>query len=196
MKLLTTAPTTRTTTKNRLQQNLGKWKGTHSESGRWLSYQDDNEKLYARETHDDKEWKIFERTNGKTQLTCVDTIAEYQPTKYSIPVRIHTAAGGVTYKELGEELETTAVDENVPIGPAESFERLLAEQPRWISDLTKFVSFAADERKYNSMDITIDDVLKAHDKDGHLLILYLDGHRHGETRHLSCSFYLFDIFVH
>ena len=88
------------------------------------------QKIYARETHEDKEWKIFERTNGKTQLACVDTITEYQPTKYSVPVRIHTAVGGVIYKELGAELETTAVDESVPIGPAESFEQLLAEQPR------------------------------------------------------------------
>ena len=41
------------------------WKVTHSESGQWLSYQDGNKKIYARETHDDKEWKIFKRTNGK-----------------------------------------------------------------------------------------------------------------------------------
>ena len=169
MKLLTTAPTARTTTKNRLQQQLGEWKDTHSESGRWLSYQDANKKFYARETHEDKEWKIFERTKGKTQLTCVDTIEDYQPTKYSTPVRIHTTAGGGTYKELGAELEITAVDENAPIGAPESFKRLLEEQPRWISDLTKFVSFAADDSKYNCMDITIDDVLRAHDKDGHLV---------------------------
>ena len=116
-----------------------------------------------------KEWKIFERTNGKSQLICIDTIAEYQPTKHSVPVRIQSTAGGATYKELGAELETTAVEENVPIGPPESFERLLAEQPRWISDLTKFVSFTADESKYNSMDITIDGVIRAHDKYRHLV---------------------------
>ena len=46
---------------------------------------------------------------------------------------------------------------------------MLAEQPRWISDLTKFVSFAADDSKYKYMDITIDDVLRAHNKDGHLV---------------------------
>ena len=113
LKLLTIAPTEKNTTKNRLQQQLGEWRDTHSESGRWLSYQDANKKFYARETHEDKEWKIFEQTKGKTQLTCVDTIAEYQPTKYSTPVRIHTAAGGVTYKELGAELGTTAVDEKM-----------------------------------------------------------------------------------
>ena len=50
----------------------------------------------------------------------MDTTTEYQPTKYSIPVRIHTTAGGKIYKELGAELETTTVDEDVPIGPAES----------------------------------------------------------------------------
>ena len=55
---------------------------------------------------------------------------EYQPTKYSIPVWIHTTAGETTYEELRAELETTTVDENVPIGPAESFKQLLAEQPR------------------------------------------------------------------
>ena len=97
LKLLTTAPTSQTTTKNRLQQNLGKWKNTHSKSGQWLSYQDnnnksyeretdDNKRFYARETHEDKEWKIFKQTNGKTQLTCVDTITEYQPSKHSVPV--------------------------------------------------------------------------------------------------------------
>ena len=37
LKLLTTAPTAKTTT-NRLQQKLGMWKITHSESGQWLSY--------------------------------------------------------------------------------------------------------------------------------------------------------------
>ena len=169
MKLLTITPVAKNITKNRLQQQLGEWRDAHSESGRWLSYQDVNKKFYARETHEDKEWKIFERTKRKTQLTCVDTIEEYQRTKYSIPVRIHTTAGGKTYKELGAELEITAVDAKALIGAPESFERLLAEQPGWVSDLTKFVSFAADESKYNCMDITIDEVLRAHDKDGHLV---------------------------
>ena len=73
----------------------------------------------------------------------------YQPTKHSIPVRIHTTARGKIYKELGTELETTTIDDDVPIRPAESFKQLLAEQPRWISDLTKFVTFAPDERKYS-----------------------------------------------
>ena len=55
------------------------------------------------------------------------------------------------------------------MGPVESFEQLLAEQPAWISDLTKFVTFAPDLRKYDKMTTTIDDVLKAHDKDGYLI---------------------------
>ena len=94
-------------------------------------------------------------------MTCIDTTKEYQPTKYSTPVRIHTSAGGKIYKELGAELKTTATNEVVLIGPAESFEQLLAEQPAWISDLTKFITFAPDQRKYNKMETTIDDVLKA-----------------------------------
>ena len=173
LKPRTTVPTSRTTT-NRLQQKLGMWKSTHSESGRWLSYQDSNKKFYARETHDNKVWKICKRTNGKTQLSCVDTTTEYQPTKYSIPVQINTTAGGKIYNELGAELVATTVDENVTIRPAELFEQLLAKQPRWISDLTKFVTFAADESKYNSMDITIDDVLRAHNSHG-CLVAVSDG---------------------
>ena len=58
------------------------------------------------------------------------------------------------------------------------FKRLLAEQPRWISNLAKFVSFAADESKYNSMDITIDDVLRAHDKDGYVVAVSDGSVRH------------------
>ena len=88
--------------------------------------------------------------------------------KNSIPVQIHTTAGGKIYKELGVELKTTTEDEDVPIGPVESFEQLLAKQPWWISDLTKFVKFVPDERKYNSIDLTINDVLRAHDRDGYL----------------------------
>ena len=75
---------------------------------------------------------IYKRTNKGTQLTCIDTTQSYQPTKYSTPVRIHTSTGGTVYKELGAELKVTEV---VPIGPVESFQQLLAEQPRWIRDL-------------------------------------------------------------
>ena len=89
--MLTSVPTTKT---NRLQQKLGKWTNTHSESGQWLSYQDRNGKFYGRKSHEDTEWKIFECTNRGTQLTCINTTKEYQPTKYSTPVQIHTSAEG------------------------------------------------------------------------------------------------------
>ena len=77
--------------------------------------------------------------------------------------------GGKIYKELGAELETKIIDEDVPMGPAESFEQLLAEQPAWISNLNKFVTFAPYQRKYGKMDTTIDNVLRVHDKDGYLV---------------------------
>ena len=67
LKLLTSAPTTRT---NRLQQKLGMWTNTHSKSSQWLSYQDRNGKFYARETHKDTEWKIFERPNDLASMEC------------------------------------------------------------------------------------------------------------------------------
>ena len=102
-------------------------------------------------------------------MTCIDTATEYQPTKYNTPILIHTIAGGKIYKELGAELKTTTIDEDLPIGPEESFEKLLLEQPKWISDLTKFVTFAPDESKYSKMDTTINNILKAHDKDGYLI---------------------------
>ena len=65
-KILT--PTPKTTT-NKLQQNLEKWIDTHSECGKWLSYQDQNGKFYVRASHKDIEWKVYERTNKGTQLT-------------------------------------------------------------------------------------------------------------------------------
>ena len=89
---------------------------------------------------------IYKRTNKRTQLTCIDTTQSYQPTKYSTPVRIHTFARGKVYKELGAELKVT---EEVTIGPVESFQQLLAEQPRWIRDLVQFVQFSPDKGKYN-----------------------------------------------
>ena len=60
------------------------------------------------------------------QLTCIDTIEEYQPTKHSIPVQTHTAARGTIYGELGAELK---IDDELLVGPAESFKQLIAEQP-------------------------------------------------------------------
>ena len=111
-------------------------------------------------------------------MTCIYTTKDYQPTKYSTPVRIHTTAGGKIYKELGAEHETTTIDEDVPIGPAESFEQLLAEQPKWTRDLTKFVTFAPDESKYGKMDTTIDDVLRVHNKEGYLIAVSDGSVRH------------------
>ena len=70
---------------------------------------------------------IYERTNKGTQLTCIDTVQKYQPTKHSTPVRIHTSAGGMVYKELGAELKIT---EALIVGPVKSFQQLLPEQPR------------------------------------------------------------------
>ena len=116
LKLLTVSP--RKTT-NKLTEKLGKWIDDHSECGEWLSYQDRNGKFYARQDHTDKEWMIYERTNKGTQLTCINTIQTYQPTKYSTPVRIHTSAGGTVYKELGAELKIT---EALIVGPVESFQ--------------------------------------------------------------------------
>ena len=67
---------------------------------------------------------------------------EYQPTKHSIPVRIHTAARGTVYRELGAELK---IDDKLPVGPVESFEQLIVDQSAWIRDLIKFVQFAPDK---------------------------------------------------
>ena len=53
-------------------------------------------------------------------------IKEYKPTKHSIPVRIHTAARGTLYRELGTELK---IDDELPVGSAESFKQLVADQP-------------------------------------------------------------------
>ena len=70
------------------------------------------------------------------------------------------------YRELGAELK---IDNKLPMGPVESFKQLLAEQPICIRDLVKFVQFAPDKQKYNKMEATIEDVLKAHDEDGYLI---------------------------
>ena len=91
LKTLTILPKTTT---NRLTERLGTRINDNSECGKWLSYQDRNRNFYAGATHKDKEWIIYKRTSKETQLTCIDTIKEYQPTKHSIPVRIHTTARG------------------------------------------------------------------------------------------------------
>ena len=140
LKLLTVSP--RKTT-NKLTERLGQWIDDHSECGTWLSYHDRNGKFYARQDHTDKEWMIYKRTNKGTQLTCIDTVQKYKPTKYSTPVRIHTSAGGKVYSELGAELKIT---EALIVGPIESFQQLLTEQPKWIRDLVQFVQFSPDKQ--------------------------------------------------
>ena len=133
--MLTPSPKT---TANKLKKRLGKWIDSHSECGKWLSYQDNNGYFYARESHKDKKWIVYKRTNKGTQLTCINTIKEYQPTKHSISVRIHTAAGVTIYRELGADLK---IDDKLLQGPVESFEQLRVDQPPWIRDLIEFVAF-------------------------------------------------------
>ena len=60
LKVLTTTPNTTT---NKLQRKLETWIDIHSECGKWLSYQDQNGNVYARESHKDTEWEVNERTN-------------------------------------------------------------------------------------------------------------------------------------
>ena len=78
-------PSPKTTT-NKLKKKLEKWIDTHSECGQWLLYQNRNGNFYARVSHEDTEWNVYERTNRGTKLTCIDTTEEYQPTKHSILV--------------------------------------------------------------------------------------------------------------
>ena len=54
-------------------------------------------------------------------------------------------------------------------GPAESVKQQIVSQPAWIRDLIEFVIFAPDQHIYNQIATTIDDVLKAHNKDGYLI---------------------------
>ena len=70
------------------------------------------------------------------------------------------------YKELGAELK---IDKELPKDQAESFNQLIADQPEWIRNFLKFVRFTPDPTKYDKMNITIDDVLMAHDKGGYLV---------------------------
>ena len=87
---------------------------------------------------------------------------------YSTPVRILTSVQSTIYTdtELGAELE---INKELPAGPIELFNQLLASQEKWTRDLVEFAQFALDQTKYGKMDITIDDVLSAHDKDGYLV---------------------------
>ena len=122
--------------------------------------------FYARETREGKEWIVYKRTNKEIQLTCIDTIKEYQPTKHSMPVRIHTATRGTIYRKLGAELE---IDNELPVGPVESFKQPIADQPTWILDLIKFVQFVPDKQTHNQIDTTIEYVLKVNNEDGYLI---------------------------
>ena len=83
LNILTISPTT-----TLLKQPLGKWSTKHSECEKWLAYQDNNGRFYAKETHEDTEWIIYKRTKTGTgtQLTSIDTTTEYNPSKYSIRV--------------------------------------------------------------------------------------------------------------
>ena len=103
---------------NKLTKRLGKWSNAHSECGKWLSYQDRNGNFYAIETHEDKEWIVYKQTHLGRQLTCIETIKEYQPTKHSIPVQIYTTVKGTVYRVLGAELK---IDDKLPTCQAESF---------------------------------------------------------------------------
>ena len=70
------------------------------------------------------------------------------------------------YRELGAELK---IDDELSVGPAESFKQLIVEQPAWIRDFVKFVQFAPDIQTYNQMDTNIEDVLKANNEDEYLI---------------------------
>ena len=83
---------------------------------------------------------------------------------HSIPVRIHTSVREIVYRELGAELK---IDNELIVGPVESLQRLLVEQPIWIRDLVKFVHFAPGKQKYNKTEATIEGVLKVQDEDGY-----------------------------
>ena len=81
--MLTPSPTANT---NKLTKRQGKWIDTHSESGQWLLYKDHDGNFYSRGSHDDAELKVYNRMKKGTQLTCIDTTSENQPTKHSVPV--------------------------------------------------------------------------------------------------------------
>ena len=51
---------------------------------------------------------------------------------------------GTVYRELRAELK---IDDQLSVGPAESFMQLIADQPGWIRDLIKFVQFVTKNRR-------------------------------------------------
>ena len=62
--------------------------------------------------------------NKGTQLTCINTIKDNQPTKHSVSVCIHRSAKGTVYSELGAELK---IDNELSVGPSEVFEQLIVD---------------------------------------------------------------------
>ena len=144
-KLLSTLTTRSSPT--RLKQKLGKWYQSHSKSGRWLAYQEED-KIYAKLIHSETEWNIYTRWNKSSQLSCVNTTATYTPTSTSIPVKVRISAGGKIYSELGAEL---IIQDELPIGPIITFQDLINNQVKWIRDLLVFVQFAPDPRTYGAM---------------------------------------------
>ena len=117
--------------------------GCHTKTGMESSMQ---------ESYEDKEWIVYKRTNKGTQLTYINTIIEYQPTKLSVTVCIHTAARRTVYRELGAEIK---IDNELSVGPVKWFEQLIVDQLQWIRDLIEFVSFESDKWMYNQMATTI-----------------------------------------
>ena len=88
-------------------------------------------------------------------------------------------ARGTIYPELGAELKSSEMVVPLSIGPLDTFERLVADQSVWIIDLLKFIQFTPDSNRYGTMDITIDDILAEHDKEGYLVAV-----SDGSVRHM------------
>ena len=49
---------------------------------------------------------------------------------------------------------------------------MLVDQPAWINNLVKFITFVPDKQKYDKTAATINDVLMVHDKDGYLIAVW------------------------
>ena len=58
-------------TNNRLKKKLGMWTKNHSHYGHWKSYQETNQRVYAKRTLDDKEWQVYEIRDSSSQLTWI-----------------------------------------------------------------------------------------------------------------------------
>ena len=101
----------------------------HSTYSRTYARIHENKLAKVRFFHSLDKLSIFSPTNKGTQITYINTTEEYQPTKYSVPVPIHTTARGTVYRELGAELK---IDNKLLVSQVESFKQLLSEQPAWI----------------------------------------------------------------